>query len=99
MYVTPCTTGHDPSEFGLSEDCSVHPGMYQYIPCIAMYVLIIALKSRIRQDIWNRDRLYEIMDFGTYMYVLVCTEYIPVRNAEIGTYMYVPVCTEFVQVL
>jgi hypothetical protein len=49
--------------------------------------------------IWNRDRLYEIMDFGTYMYVLVCTEYIPVRNAENGTYMYVPVCTEFVQVL
>ena len=27
-------------------------------------------------NIWNRDRLYEIMDFGTYMYVLVCTEYI-----------------------
>ncbi len=51
--------------------------------------------------IWNRDRLYEIMDFGTYMYVLVCTEYIPVRNAENGTYWYVPVCTEFkfVQVL
>ncbi len=40
-------------------------------------------------SIWNRDRLYEIMDFGTYMYVLVCTEYIPVRNAENGTYMYV----------
>ncbi len=49
--------------------------------------------------IWNRDRLYEIMDFGTYMYVLVCTEYIPVRNAENGTYLYVMVCTEFVQVL
>ncbi len=26
-----------------------------------------------RTSIWNRDRLYEIMDFGTYMYVLVCT--------------------------
>jgi hypothetical protein len=50
-------------------------------------------------EYWNRDRLYEIMDFGTYMYVLVCTEYIPVRNAENGTYRYVPVCTEFVQVL
>jgi hypothetical protein len=49
-------------------------------------------------SIWNRDRLYEIMDFGTYMYVLVCTKYIPVRNAENGTYMYVPVCTEFEQV-
>jgi hypothetical protein len=43
--------------------------------------------------IWNRDRLYEIMDFGTYMYVPICTEYIPVRNAENGTYLYVPVCT------
>jgi hypothetical protein len=50
--------------------------------------------------IWNRDLLYEIMDFGTYVYVLVCTEYTPVRNAENGTYMYVPVCTqaEFVQI-
>ena len=27
----------------------------------------------IQQAIWNRDWLYEIMDFGTYMYVLVCT--------------------------
>ena len=53
----------------------------------------------VMNDIWNRDPLYEIMDFGTYMYVPVCTEYIPVRNAENGTYMYVPVCTKFVQVL
>ncbi len=51
------------------------------------------------ENIWNRDRLYEIMDFGTYMYVPVCTEYIPVRNADNGTYLYVPVCTQFVQVL
>jgi hypothetical protein len=49
--------------------------------------------------IWNRDRLYEIMDFCTYMYVLVCTEYIPVRNAENGTYRYVIVCTMFEQVI
>ena len=41
--------------------------------------------------IWNRDRLYEIMVFGTYRYVPVCTEYILVRNAENGTYHYV--CT------
>ncbi len=39
--------------------------------------------------IWNRDRLYEIMVFGTYQYVPVCTEYILVRNAENGTYQYV----------
>ena len=58
MYVTPCTTGHDPGELGFSEECSVHPGMYQYIPRIAMYVLIIALKSRIRQD---RDQLYMVV--------------------------------------
>ncbi len=49
--------------------------------------------------IWNRDRLYEIMVFGTYWYVPVCTEYIPVRNAENGTYQYVLVCTQYVQVL
>ena len=55
--------------------------------------------SRPRTVIWNRDRLYEIMDFGTYMYVLVCTEYILVRNTENGTYLYVTVCTKFVQVL
>ncbi len=33
-------------------------GMYQYIPRIAMYVLSIALKSRIRQD---RDQLYMVV--------------------------------------
>ena len=64
------------------------------IPCISTTLDIPCIYI-----IWNRDRLYEIMDFGTYMYVPVCTEYIPVRNAENGTYMYVPVCTEFVQVL
>ena len=84
-----------------------------YIPCI--YHAYTVTGSKLGSDvpviyqeyslyilhgyIWNRDRLYEIMDFGTYMYVLVCTQYIPVRNAENGTYMYVPVCTEFVQVL
>jgi len=31
--------------------------MYRYIPRIAMYVLSIALKSRIRQD---RDQLYMV---------------------------------------
>ncbi len=41
------------------------------------------------QNIWNRDRLYEIMVFGTCLYVPVCTEYIPVRNAENCTYQYV----------
>jgi hypothetical protein len=45
---------------------------------------------------WNRDRLYEIMVFGTYRYVPVCTEYMPVRNAENGTYRYVLVCTQYV---
>jgi hypothetical protein len=60
------------------------------------YIWILATYDVV---IWNRDPLYEIMDFGTYMYVPVCTEYIPVRNAENGTYMYVPVCTMFVQVL
>ena len=32
--------------------------MYRYIPRIAMYVLSIALKSRIRQD---RDQLYMVV--------------------------------------
>ena len=36
--------------------------MYRYIPCIAMYVLSIALKSRIRQD---RDQLYMVV----YVYI------------------------------
>ncbi len=49
--------------------------------------------------IWNSDRLYEIMAFGTYQYVPVCTEYILVRNAENGTYQYVLVGTQYVQVL
>ncbi len=33
-------------------------GMYRYIPCIAMYVLIIALKSLIGYD---RDQLYMVV--------------------------------------
>ncbi len=42
---------------------------------------------------WNPDRLYQIREFRTYMYVLVCTEYVLVWN---GTYMYVPICTQYV---
>ncbi len=51
-------------------------------------------------SIWNRDQWYEIRVFGTYWFVLVCTKYILVRNAENGdTYQYVLVCTQYVQVL
>jgi hypothetical protein len=42
--------------------------MYRYIPCIAMYVLSIALKSRIRQD---RDQLYMVFHTCMYRYMSV----------------------------
>jgi hypothetical protein len=48
-----------------------------YLPVISTII-----STFIFPDIWNRDRLYEIMVFGTYLYVPVCTEYILVRNAE-----------------